>query len=147
MESRLSTRGMLLTDRRQGSRRSSREWRKEVALGRLKSLTILLTLGTWGAVTEGAPPQDAAPPATARQAPPVAPVKYLKAAQSLAKKNDPLAGQYARAADDYRDMLTAEERAQLDTLKAQLSPTPPTDPAVAPASTAGPAPVEAPPSF
>ena len=40
----------------------ARKRRKEVALGRLRTLTILLTLGAWGAATEGAPPGDAATP-------------------------------------------------------------------------------------
>ena len=41
-----------------------RERRKEVALGRLRTLTTLLILGAWGAATDGAPPDDAAAPPT-----------------------------------------------------------------------------------
>ena len=113
-------------------------------MGTLKSLTILLTLGAWATATDGAP-QDDAPPA-ARQKPPAHPTKYLDAAQALAKKGDARAADYARAADSYRDMLTAADQTKLDALLAQLAPAPKADPAIAPTSGAG-APADAPPNL
>ena len=95
-------------------------------MGRLKSLTILMTLGAWGTATDGAPPDDAAPPASSTVRPqlPEPASKYLKAAQALAKKatqtgskqDSDLAAQYLRVASDYRDQLTSEEQATLDGL-------------------------------
>ena len=117
-------------------------------MGTLKSLTILLTLGAWATATDGAPPDDAPPasPPASRQQPPAHPSKYLDAAQALAKKGDARAADYARAADSYRDMLTAADQTKLDALLAQLAPAPAAkaDPAVAP--TAG-APADAPPNL
>ncbi len=117
-------------------------------MGRLKSLTILLALGAWGTATDGAPPDDAASAAvpSTRPQPPVHPSEYLKAAQRLTKKaaqgrspkDAELASQYAKAASDYSDMLSPEDRSALAALQAQLAP--PADPAVSPASTAGQAP-------
>src|SRR6516164_7170615 len=87
--------------------------RKEVALGRLSTLTVILIFGVWGAATEGAFPDDAAPsPAPAARKPaPVPPTKYLDAAQM------------------YRDQLQGDEQASLDAYlkelaKVQASPQP-----------------------
>ena len=65
-------------------------------MGRLRTLTILLTLGAWGAATDGAPPDDAAPAtdAAARPPAPVPPVKYLEAGARLFNS-----GQYDLAAE------------------------------------------------
>jgi type II secretory pathway component GspD/PulD (secretin)/tetratricopeptide (TPR) repeat protein len=111
-------------------------------LGSLKSFTVLLTLGAWGAATDGAPfqgvpgsPSTAAAPA--RPDPPAPPRDYVKAAAWLVQTGDGAkAAQYLRAAEDYRDLLTADEQASLDSLKAQLG-------AGAPARVAMPAPTAA----
>jgi type II secretory pathway component GspD/PulD (secretin) len=98
--------------------------RKEVALRSLKSLTILLTLGAWGAATDGAPPDDAAPPGapSARPEPPAPPRDYIKAGAWLLQAGDHArAAQYLKAAEDYRDLLTAEEQASLDGMKQRLN--------------------------
>jgi type II secretory pathway component GspD/PulD (secretin) len=92
----------------------------------LKSFTILLTLGAWGAATEGGPPDGTAPPsapsASTRPEPPAPPRDYVKAGAWLLQTGDHArAAQYLKAADDYRDMLTAEEQASLDQMKQQLS--------------------------
>ena len=74
-------------------------------MGRLKTLTILLTLGAWGAATEGAPPTDAAPQAdpSARPPSPVPPVKYLEAGARLFNSGQfTLAAKYLDAAKMYR---------------------------------------------
>ncbi len=57
------------------------ERRKEVALGRLKTVSLILILGAWGAAAHGAALDDAAtaPAAANRPAPPVRPIKYLEA--------------------------------------------------------------------
>lgn len=100
-----------------------RERRKEVALGSLRTLTVLLTLGAWGVATEGAPPDGLAPPGapTARPDPPAPPRDYVKAASWLVESGDTArAAAYIKAADDYRDLLTADEQTTLDALKARL---------------------------
>lgn len=104
-------------------------------MGRLRTLTILLTLGAWGAATDGAPPADAAAPAAAstRPAPPAPPGEYVAAAAKLYKSGQQaLAAKYLKAAQDYRDQLSAEDQASLDQL---LTLTAPGDAAVTPAST------------
>ena len=80
-----------------------------------------------------------APPAD-RPASPVPPGQYVQAvagqyqAGKFAK-----AGAYVAAADQYREQLTAEERATLDRYKALLARVPSVDGAVKPASTQAPA--------
>ncbi len=113
-------------------------------MGRLRTLTILMTLGAWGATSFGAPPDDAPPdqglaPAPAeRPAPPVDPSRYVKAAASLAKKGDPKAADYIEAADRYRDMLSADDQATLDGLKtSRTDPAPANPPADAPPALGG----------
>jgi type II secretory pathway component GspD/PulD (secretin)/tetratricopeptide (TPR) repeat protein len=105
--------------------------RKEVALGSLRTIAILLTLGAWGAHTDGASP-DVAPPAT-RPAAPVPPSKYLEAgAQLFNKGQTALAAKYFKAAGDYRDQLTPNELVVLDDYLSKMPA--PTDAAVVPAS-------------
>ncbi|CAN5911389.1 hypothetical protein BH23PLA1_BH23PLA1_31280 [soil metagenome] len=89
--------------------------RKEVALGRLRTLTILLTLGAWGAATDGAPLDDASSPAPPSSRPPAPPVDYLRAGAMLFNNQDyDLAAQYLKAASDYRTELSASEQSRLD---------------------------------
>ena len=59
--------------------------RKEVALGRLRTVSLILILGAWGGATEGAAPDDAAaaPSTATRKAPPAPPIKYLEAGAKL----------------------------------------------------------------
>jgi type II secretory pathway component GspD/PulD (secretin) len=92
-----------------------------------------LTLGTGGAVTDGAPLDGGAPPA-ARPAPPAPPGKYVEAGVYLLdQKHDAAeAGKYLKAAADYRDMLTPAEQATLDAYLARLAASQPT--AAAPAT-------------
>ncbi|HEV3164266.1 MAG TPA: type II secretory pathway, component PulD [Isosphaeraceae bacterium] len=94
-------------------------------MGRLRTLTILLTLGAWGATTDGAPPDDAAPSASssARPAPPAPPVEYLKAGAKLyqAEKYD-MAAKYLKAANDYREQLSTSEQIVLDEYLRALNP-------------------------
>lgn len=111
-------------------------------MGSLKSFTILLALGAWGAAAKGSPPEDAPPPgpspASARPEPPVPPGEYVKAAAWLIQSGDMnQAASYLQAADDYRDRLTPQEQATLDALKARQSAAASSPPAVA-----GPAAVE-----
>ena len=102
--------------------------RKEVALGRLKSVSLILILGAWGGASDGASLDDAAAsPATAtRQAPPAPPIKYLEAGARLfnsaqnAKQMD-LASKYLEAANTYRDQLQPDEQATLDAYLKELS--------------------------
>ncbi len=113
-----------------------RERRKEVALGRLRTLTILLTLSAWGAATDGAPPDDSAAPAvpSARPNPPAPPSVYVKTgAELLGKGQVELGAKYLKAANDYRDQLTDAERADLDKLRQALIQAPATAPRPAPA--------------
>ena len=105
-------------------------------MGRHRTLTILLTIGAWGAATEGSPLDDAsAPPTTSSRAPLAAPASdYLKGGVGLFQKGDTaLASKYLKVASDYRDQLQPGEQAQLDDYLAKLKPAP-TDPAVKPAS-------------
>lgn len=94
-------------------------------MGRLSTLTILLTLGAWGAATDGSPPDDAAPPAeaaTAREQPPAPPGQYVKAGVMLFNKGDyEKASTYLGAAQRYRDMLTPDEQATLDSYRDRLT--------------------------
>ena len=105
-----------------------RERRKEVALGRLRFLTILLILGAWGvAATDGAPPDSAAAPPTqaARPPAPVPPVKYLEAGASLFNSGQyGLASKYIKAAQMYRDQLTESEQTVLDAYLKEIAKVP-----------------------
>ena len=71
-----------------GGRR--RERRKEVALGRLITVSLILILGAWGGTVEGAGPDDtaAAPSSATRQPPPAPPIKYLEAGARLFNSAD-----------------------------------------------------------
>ena len=114
----------LKEDRPQGCRRLSLWRRKEVALGRLCTLTVILIFGAWGAATEGASPDDAAPsPATAVRKPaPVPPIKYLEAGARLFNSgNFELAAKYLDAAQMYRDQLQQDEQTTLDAYLKELS--------------------------
>ncbi len=116
-------------------------------MGRLRTFTILLTLGAGGLATEGARADDAAPPgASSRPQPPVNPSEYVRAGITLYTKGDlAKAGLYFKAAADYRDMLSADDQMQLDAYRARMvGPAAPSDPAVQPASTASPAPAAMP---
>ena len=119
-------------------------------MGSLRTLTILLALGAWGAATEGAPPGDGTSPTsgTTRANLPAPPVEYLKGGIGLFQKGDQAnAAKYLKVANDYRDQLQPGERAQLDDYLAKLSPAP-VDPAVKPTSmpsaSSDPAPTTAP---
>src|SRR6516164_11131524 len=75
--------------------------RKEVALGRLRTVSLILILGAWGGATEGAAPDDAAaaPSTATRKAPPAPPIKYLEAGAKLYNSQDfERAAQYLGAA-------------------------------------------------
>src|SRR5579883_2292999 len=123
--------------------------RKEVALGRLRTLTILLTLGAWGAATEGAPPDATAPPASTATRPPapVAPVKYLEAGARLFNSGQyALAAKYLNAAQTYRDQLKTSEQTVLDAYLKEMSRASAgaTDPTVQPTAAATPTAAAAP---
>jgi len=93
-------------------------------LGRLSTLTVILIIGAWGAATEGASPEDAAPsPATAARKPaPVPPIRYLEAGSRLFNSgNFELAAKYLDAAQMYRDQLQQDERTTLDAYLKELS--------------------------
>jgi general secretion pathway protein D len=115
-------------------------------LGRLKTLTILLTLGAWAVATDGALGQDASAPPGSRQQPPAPPGDYVKAGVQLYQKgNFPTAAKYFKAASDYRDLLKADEQATLDQymgLMSQMSASPPATgspaPSAAPATSTAP---------
>src|SRR4051812_20795271 len=76
---------------------------KEVALGRLRTLTILLTLGAWGATTDGPPPEGVttSPGAPARAPLQVPAGEYLKAGTRLISTGqNELAARYLKVATD-----------------------------------------------
>jgi tetratricopeptide (TPR) repeat protein len=105
-------------------------------LGSLRTLTILLALGAWGAATEGAPPDDKTSPSSGgNRAPlPAPPIEYLKGGIRLFNTGDQAqAAKYLKVANDYRDQLSPTDVAQLDSYLSKLSPAP-TDMAVKPAS-------------
>ncbi len=106
-------------------------------MGRLRTLAILLSLGAGGYATEGARADDAAPPgASSRPQPPVNPSEYVQAGIKLYTKGDlAKAATYFKAANDYRDMLSADDAAQLDAYRARMSAAP-SDPQVQPATSA-----------
>jgi hypothetical protein len=96
-----------------------------------------VTLGTWVAATEGAPPQDTSPPASAaKQAPPAPPGEYVKAGLSLCQTGDYVrAKQYLKAAEMYRDQLTPEEQSSLDSAQQLVASGDPTSSDAAPSTT------------
>src|SRR5208337_778147 len=111
-------------DRYQGCRRLSSWRRKEVALGRLSTLTVILIIGAWGAATEGASPDDAVSSSAtaARKPPPVPPIKYLEAGSRLFNSgNFELAAKYLDAAQMYRDQLQQDDQTMLDAYLKELS--------------------------
>ncbi len=115
-------------------------------MGRLRTLTILLTLGAWGAATDGAPPDGAAPTpdAAARPPAPAPPVDYLKTGARLFNSGQyDLAGKYISAAQMYRDQLSAYEKTVLDAYLKEMAKSP-TDSAATPASSPAPQPDAAP---
>jgi hypothetical protein len=104
------------------------ERRKEVALGRLRTVSLILILGAWGGATIAAGPDDAASAASKanRQPPPVPPIKYLEAGARLwnsaqDSKDYAKAAQYLDAANRYRDMLQPDEQATLDEYLKELA--------------------------
>jgi len=118
-------------------------------LGRLRTLTIVLSLGAWGAATDGAQPDDAALPtaAVARPPSPVPPVKYLEAGARLFNSGQyDLAAKYINAAQAYRDQLTKNERLVLDAYLTEMAKSAPSAAAPAAAPAAQPAPAPAAPS-
>ncbi|MFM7317665.1 MAG: type II secretory pathway, component PulD [bacterium] len=83
-------------------------------MGKLKSLAVLVALGSNGAGLLAAPWGDV-PASAARPQPPVPPVEYVKAGAKLFNAGDKAkAAQYLNAANDYRDMLSKEELTILD---------------------------------
>ena len=109
-----------------GGRR--RERRKEVALGRLRTVSLILILGVWGGAREAAATDDAAaaPSSAHRQPPPAPPIKYLEAgarlfngAQTSAQLE--LASKYLEAANTYRDQLQPDEQVTLDAYLKELA--------------------------
>ena len=112
------------TEARQGSRRSSPWRRKEVALGRLRTLTVILILGAWGAATEGASPDDAAArqprrPASRR---PCRRSSISRPGRRLFNSGQfDLAAKYLDAAQMYRDQLQADEQTRLDAYLKELA--------------------------
>ena len=96
-------------------------------MGRLRTLTILLTLGAWGAATDGAPPDNAGPAteAAARPPAPVPPVDYLKTGARLFNNGQyDLAAKYIGAAESYRDKLSSYEQTVLDAYLKEMAKAP-----------------------
>ena len=85
-------------------------------MGRLRTLTILMSIGAWGAASHGAYQEGAPSPAPASRPPaPAPPVEYLRAGAMLFNNGQyDLAAKYLKAAHDYRDELTEAEQARLD---------------------------------
>ncbi len=93
-------------------------------MGRLRTVSLILILGAWGAATEGAAPDDvaAAPSTATRQAPPAPPIKYLEAGAKLFNTQQfDKASKYLEAANRYRDMLHEDECATLDAYLRELA--------------------------
>lgn len=98
--------------------------RKEVALGRLRTLAILLTtVGAWSPAVLTASPQEtsaggaaiARPNAATKPPAPVAPIKYLETGSRLFNGGQyQLAAKYLKAAQDYRTSLSRDEQVILD---------------------------------
>ena len=124
----------------------------------LRTLTVILIFGAWGAATEGATPDDAAPSpgAAARKPAPVPPIKYLEAGARLFNSGQfDLAAKYLDAAQMYRDQLQGDEQTTLDAYVKELSkvqavpakaPVTAATAGTVPASTAMPAPAAADPA-
>lgn len=92
-------------------------------MGSLRTFTVLLTLGAWGAATDGAALDGGTPASgrSARPAPPAPPSDYVKAGAWLFERGDHAkAAQYLEAAWTYRDMLTADEQATLDAYRTKF---------------------------
>jgi type II secretory pathway component GspD/PulD (secretin) len=93
-------------------------------LGRVRTLTVFLIFGAWGATTEGAALDDAATsPATAARRPaPVPPIKYLEAGAKLFNSGQfELAAKYLDAAQMYRDQLEVDEQSTLEAYLQELA--------------------------
>ncbi len=91
-------------------------------MARFRTLTILLTLGMWGATTDGAPPDDAAPASRGALPPGVQAGDYVKAVVSLCNRGEHAkAGAYLQAAQDFRDQLSPADQATLDQYTRLLS--------------------------
>src|SRR5271165_6494223 len=116
--------GKIERGRHQGCRRLSSWRRKEVALGRLSTLTVILIIGAWGAARESASSDDAvtSPATAARKPAPVPPIRYLEAGSRLFNSgNFELAAKYLAAAQMYRDQLQQDEQTMLDAYFRELS--------------------------
>lgn len=111
-------------------------------MGKLKSLAVVVALGANGSGLMAAPWSDV-PASAGRPQPPVPPVEYVKAGAKLYNSGDKAnAAKYLKAADDYRDMLSAEERTVLDSYLVKIQAPAKADAEVA--RTSGEAPVAAP---
>jgi len=98
-----------------------------------------MSLGAWGAVALGGPPDG--PGSGPRPAAPVPPVKYLEAGARLFNGGQyDTAAKYINAAQAYRDQLSPSEQTVLDAYLRELAKTPAdAQPAAAPAADAAPA--------
>ncbi len=102
--------------------------RKEVALGRLQKVSLILILGVLGGAAAIAAPDDpsASPSKATRQPPPAPPIKYLEAGDTAVQLSETstqldLASKYLAAADTYRDQLQPGEQAKLDAYLRELA--------------------------
>lgn len=108
-------------------------------MGKLKSLAVVVALGANGGGIMAAPWSDV-PASAGRPQPPVPPVEYVKAGAKLYNSGDKsTAAKYLKAAEDYRDMLSPEERTILDSYLVKLNGAPKADDAVARTSSEAPA--------
>ncbi len=108
-------------------------------MGKLKSLAVVVALGANGGGIMAAPWSDV-PASAGRPQPPVPPVEYVKAGAKLYNSGDKsTAAKYLKAAEDYRDMLSPEERTILDSYLVKLNGAPKSDDAVARTSSEAPA--------
>jgi type II secretory pathway component GspD/PulD (secretin) len=102
-------------------------------------LALVMTLGVWGADTQGSMPDGDPAAQGTRPAPPVHPSRYVEAVVKLCGNGKPAdAAPYFKAAEDYADMLSPQDRALLDQYRALVTSaagSAPADPAVAPAAT------------
>ncbi|QDV34128.1 type II secretory pathway, component PulD [Tautonia plasticadhaerens] len=85
-------------------------------MGRLRTLTILMSIGAWSAATQGAYQEGVPSPAPGSRPPaPAPPVEYLRAGAQLFNNGQyDLAAKYLKAAHDYRESLSEAEQARLD---------------------------------
>jgi len=75
----------------------------------------MLTLGVWGATTEGSPPDDPLTQTRPSLPPGVQAGDYVRAVVKLySEGKQSQAGPYLKAAQDFRDLLSPEEQATLD---------------------------------